>query len=65
MFKINEEIKKIILREIAEDLGLEKEFAFRSRRAGQYGSGFDKAIERLTRESNLKFKKDYIDNLRV
>ena len=61
MFKINKETKKIILRELAEDLGLEKEFAFRNRRAGQYGSGVDKTIERLTRESNLKFKKDYIN----
>ena len=63
MFKINKETKKIILRELAEESGLEKEFAFRSRRAGQYGSGFDKAIERLTRESNLKFKKDYINSI--
>ena len=60
MFKINKETKKIILREFAKEIGL-GEFSFRAKRAGQYGSGFDKAIERLTRESNLKFKKDYIN----
>ncbi len=63
MFKINKETKKIILRELAEDSGLEKEFAFRNRRAGQYGSGFDKVIERLTKESNLKFKKEFIEKI--
>jgi len=62
MFKINKETKKIILREFAKEIGL-GEFSFRAKKAGQYGSGFDKAIERLTRESNLKFKKDYISSI--
>jgi len=39
--KINLEHKKIILREIAEELGLPKEIAWRQKQAAQYGSGFD------------------------
>lgn len=50
--KIKGEHKKFILREIAESLGLPKEIAWRKKMAAQYGSGFDKAIERLARKTN-------------
>ena len=60
-WKIVEEKKKVILREIAEDfLG---EFAWRKKKAAQYGSCFDKAINKLTRKNGFKLKKDYLDSL--
>ena len=60
-WKIVEEKKKVILREIAEDfLG---EFAWRKKKAAQYGSCFDKAISKLARKNGFKLKKDWIDSL--
>ncbi|MBT4804704.1 asparagine synthase [Candidatus Woesearchaeota archaeon] len=60
-WKIVEEKKKVILREVAEEfLG---EFAWRKKKAAQYGSCFDKAISKLTRNNGFKLKKDYLDSL--
>ncbi len=61
--KINEKQKKIILREIAEELGLAKEFAWRKKKAAQYGSGFDKAIEKLARKNGFRFKNEWLRSL--
>lgn len=62
--KISEEEKKIILREAAVKLGLKKEFAFRKKLAAQYGSGFHKAIDKLSRRNKFKYKKDYLKSLK-
>jgi len=62
-YKINKENKKIILREIAEELGIPKEFAWRKKIAAQYGSGFDKAIRKLAKKNGFQYKKDYLDSL--
>ena len=59
----NYKIKKYILREIALDLGLPREFAFRKKTAAQYGSGIDRAILKLAKNSGFKYKKDYLKNL--
>ncbi len=61
--KINSEHKKIILREIAEELGLPKEFAWRKKQGAQYGSKFDRAIEKLTKMNGFKYKHEYIESL--
>ena len=61
--KINKKEKKIILRQIAEDLGLPKKFAWRSKQAAQYGSWFDKAMMKLAKQSGHKFKQKYLANL--
>ncbi|MDP4012512.1 MAG: asparagine synthase C-terminal domain-containing protein, partial [Candidatus Nanoarchaeia archaeon] len=45
--KINNEMNKIVLREAAVKLGLPKEFAYRPKKAAQYGSKFDKTIQKL------------------
>lgn len=63
-YKINKEVKKLVLRETAVELGLKKEFAFRPKVAAQYGSAFDKAIDKLTRKNGFKFKKDYLESLK-
>ncbi|MBW2973482.1 hypothetical protein KY346_03765 [Candidatus Woesearchaeota archaeon] len=61
--KISKKEKKIILREIAQDLGLPKKFAWRSKKAAQYGSWFDKAMFKLARRKGYQFKQDYLDDL--
>ncbi len=55
--KINSEHKKIILREIAEELGLPKEIAWRQKLAAQYGSGFDKAMDKLAKKAKVSKSK--------
>ena len=61
--KIDQKNKKIILREIAQDLGLMKKFAWRAKKAAQYGSYFDKCIAKLARQNGFIFKQDYIKSL--
>ncbi|MBI2135972.1 asparagine synthase [Candidatus Woesearchaeota archaeon] len=61
--KINAEHKKIILRKISEDLGLPKESAWRKKKAAQYGSAVDKAIEKLAKNAGFKYKLEYLNML--
>lgn len=61
--KINNSQNKLILREIAMDSGLKKEFAQRKKRAAQYGSKFDRAILRIAKRKGFKYKKDYLRSL--
>jgi len=61
--KISEGEKKIILREIAEELGLPKEFAWRKKQGAQYGSKFDLAIQKLAKMNGFKLKKEYLRSL--
>ena len=63
MHKIGKENKKIILREIAEELGLEKEFAWRPKKAAQYGSNFIKGIDKLAKKHGFAAKKEYLHSL--
>ena len=55
-----ERVNKKILREVALELGLSKEIALRPKRAAQYGSNFDKALEFLARKNNFKSKREYL-----
>ncbi len=59
-YKINDTNCKLILRMVAEDMGLPKEFAYRKKRAAQYGSNFDRAIARLAKRNGFKYKFDFI-----
>jgi len=61
-WKMNNDFKKVILREAAEEIGLGKA-AWRKKKAAQYGSRFDKAIGKLARKNSFKFKKDYLNSL--
>jgi len=61
--KINQEHKKIILREIAEELGLKHEYAWRRKQGAQYGSKSVKLIDQLTRKKGFKLKKEYLSSL--
>ena len=62
--KISKTEKKIILREISLALGLPKQFAYRKKLAAQYGSGFDKAMQKLAKQNKFKYKKDYLNSLK-
>lgn len=61
--KIDSLNNKKILRNIALDLGVPKEFSNRKKKGAQYGSGFDKAILKLAKKSGFKLKKRYIESL--
>ncbi|MBT4936269.1 asparagine synthase [Candidatus Woesearchaeota archaeon] len=60
-WKLVDNKKKVILREVAEEfLG---EFAWRKKKAAQYGSCFDKAISKLARSEGFTLKKEWLDTL--
>jgi len=61
--KLKSNYKKYILRKVAQDLGLKKEFSFRPKKAAQYGSSFDKAIKKLAKSKGYKYKKAYLNFL--
>ncbi|MFL2941362.1 MAG: asparagine synthase C-terminal domain-containing protein [Candidatus Poseidoniales archaeon] len=61
--KIKDENNKIILRKIAADIGVPKRIYERKKKGAQYGSGFDKAISKLTKKHGFKLKKRYIESL--
>ncbi len=63
MYKLDKQDKKIILREVAKDIGLKEEFAFRPKKAAQYGSNFVKGIDKLTKKNNFNLKKEYLQSL--
>ena len=63
--KIDSLSNKKILRNIALDLGIPKEFSNRKKKGAQYGSGFDKAILRLAKRNGFKLKKRYIESLMI
>ena len=60
--KIKDGVKKYILRVIATEYGLKEEFAFRPKRAAQYGSRTHKAISRLAKRAGLT-EEAYIKSL--
>ncbi len=62
--KINKEHKKIVLREIAEEMGLNPEYSWRKKLGAQYGSKFDRAIEKLAKTKGFKTKDLYLEGLK-
>ncbi|HEC56688.1 MAG TPA: diphthine--ammonia ligase [Candidatus Syntrophoarchaeum butanivorans] len=58
--KIDGDVNKLILREVALDLGVNEAFAYRKKTAAQYGSGFDRAIARLARSKGFRSKNQYL-----
>ena len=48
--------KKYCLRELAENMGLAKEFAWRPKRAAQYGSRTDSAMDKIARKKGMTKK---------
>ena len=59
-YKIKGEITKYILREIALEKGIPREFAFRKKTAAQYGSKFDYALGKLAKQQKFPSKSAYL-----
>lgn len=62
--KIRGQRDKIVLRELAEKLGVDHDTAHRKKRAAQYGSRFDWGIEKLAKRQGLsksEYLKSYIE----
>jgi len=57
-YKLTDEHDKFILRDIANDMNLNKEIAYRKKVATQYGSNFLKAVDKLSK--TYKNKSDYL-----
>lgn len=58
--KIKGDKTKVILRNAAKLMGLPEEIAERPRKAAQYGSGFDKALVKLTKQAKHKTRSAYL-----
>ena len=59
-YKINDEQNKLILRMLAEEIGIPAEVSQRRKQAAQYGSRFDKAIGKLAKKAGCKTKTEYL-----
>jgi asparagine synthase (glutamine-hydrolysing) len=59
-WKIDLKQNKIILRDCAKEIGIPQEVAERKKIAAQYGSNFDKALEKLAKKNGCKGKKDWL-----
>ncbi len=60
--KVQNGERKVVLRKIAEELGVPHTIAWRKKIAAQYGSGFDKVMEKLAKEQGT-IKGKYITTL--
>jgi diphthine-ammonia ligase len=60
IYKISKDEKKIILRDVAEDIGIPRIYARRPKKAAQYGSRSDKAIAALAKKQGYSRKSEYL-----
>jgi asparagine synthase (glutamine-hydrolysing) len=59
--KISKSERKIILRRLAEELGLSEAIAKRPKKAMQYGSGSDKLLKKLARKEGFKNANEFLN----
>ncbi|MBW2992743.1 ATP-binding protein, partial [Candidatus Woesearchaeota archaeon] len=59
-YKLKGDSCKVILRKVAEDFGVPKEFAWRKKRAAQYGSNTHKAIKKLAKKKGFEKISEYL-----
>lgn len=62
--KVRDGYRKYVLRRAAEKLGVPDDVCWRKKTAAQYGSNFDKAIDRLARDKDFDSKQSYLNSLR-
>jgi len=62
-YKISDEFKKIIIREVGKDLGINELIYLRKKKAAQYGSKSSKIIEKLSKgfKNKSEFLKQFYD----
>lgn len=58
--KVKDGVKKWIWRKSAQRLGVPEENAWRKNKAAQYGSGADKILEKLAKNSGKKYRMRYL-----
>ncbi|MFQ3275455.1 MAG: diphthine-ammonia ligase [Candidatus Nanohaloarchaea archaeon] len=63
-YKVKENYRKYVLRKAAEKLGVPEKVAWRGKTAAQYGSNFDKAISRISKNKGFKHKQEHLNSLR-
>jgi diphthine-ammonia ligase len=63
-YKVREDYRKYVLRKAAEKLGVPEKVAWRGKTAAQYGSNFDKAIDRLAKDNDFDRKQNYLNSFR-
>ena len=63
-YKQKEGYRKYVLRKAAEKLGVPEKVAWRKKTAAQYGSNFDKAIDRISRDQGFESKQEYLNSMR-
>ncbi len=61
--KINDAHKKIVLRQIAQELGLPEDIAWRKKSGAQYGSRFDAALTKLAKKNGFTKKAEYLQSV--
>jgi diphthine-ammonia ligase len=59
-FKVHKGQEKVILHEVAEELGLPEEIAWRRKKAAQYGSRLHQGIDKRSRMLGHKLKSEYL-----
>ncbi|MFB6241689.1 MAG: diphthine--ammonia ligase [Candidatus Nanosalina sp.] len=62
--KRTEEYRKYVLRKAAENIGVPEDVVWRKKVAAQYGSNFDKAIDRITSKEGFSQKQEYVNQFR-
>lgn len=63
-YKQNENFRKYVLRKAAEKLDVPEDVVWRGKKAAQYGSNFDKAIDRLSKDNGFNHKQEYLNSFR-
>ena len=63
LLKVNEQEKKIILRQTAVHLGIPKEIASNKKTAAQYGTGFTEFIKEQTKEQGYERSEEFLNGL--
>ena len=55
--------KKMILIEATKQIGLKEEDAMRKKLGAQYGSKFDRGLQKLAKLKGFRYKSEYLNNL--
>ncbi|RLE38843.1 hypothetical protein DRJ17_02710 [Candidatus Woesearchaeota archaeon] len=61
-FKLDEEYQKLILREVAQELGLRKDIAFHRKRT-LLGTDFSKSIQTIGKKKGFRKQEDFLESL--
>ncbi|MFB6191044.1 MAG: diphthine--ammonia ligase [Candidatus Nanohaloarchaea archaeon] len=62
--KVSDQHRKLVLRKAAEKIGVPEKVAWRKKIAAQYGSNFDKALSRLSKDNGFDSKQVYLNSFR-